>query len=250
MTWLTYDGSFAGLMTAFFEVYEYKIRDVRVIRSAASTTDVFASSRLVITSMEKATRVWNGLKQKLSISSLHDFYACYLSELAGIDDVMLAYVRIIFYQGGDRQRDIGNPTVLKINQVARKVFREKHRMEAFVRFKRTPDGTYFAIVEPDMDVLPLIVSHFKDRYADQHWLIYDARRCYGIYYNKNTADVTEVSSEKKASQLDVSDASNILYEQLWRDYFKHVDIPSRRNVKLHLQHVPVRYWKFLTEKQT
>ncbi|MEO6759204.1 MAG: DUF4130 domain-containing protein, partial [Saprospiraceae bacterium] len=25
-------------------------------------------------------------------------------------------------------------------------------------------------------------------------------------------------------------------------------IPERRNLKLHLQHVPKRYWKYLTEK--
>ena len=39
------------------------------------------------------------------------------------------------------------------------------------------------------------------------------------------------------------------YQELWKAYFKSVDIPERRNLKLHLQHVPKRYWKYLVEKQ-
>lgn len=38
------------------------------------------------------------------------------------------------------------------------------------------------------------------------------------------------------------------YQELWKTYFKAVDIPERRNMKLHVQHVPKRYWKYLIEK--
>ena len=44
------------------------------------------------------------------------------------------------------------------------------------------------------------------------------------------------------------DAQEALYDQLWKDYFKSTNIVERRNIKLHLQHVPKRYWKYLTEK--
>ncbi|MGK4566274.1 DUF4130 domain-containing protein [Flavobacterium sp. 3HN19-14] len=40
-----------------------------------------------------------------------------------------------------------------------------------------------------------------------------------------------------------------LYALLWNDYFKSTNIPARKNMKLHLQHVPKRYWKYLTEKK-
>ncbi|RZL34744.1 MAG: DUF4130 domain-containing protein, partial [Pedobacter sp.] len=40
-----------------------------------------------------------------------------------------------------------------------------------------------------------------------------------------------------------------LYTHLWKDYFKSTNIESRKNTKLHVQHVPKRYWKYLTEKQ-
>ena len=49
-------------------------------------------------------------------------------------------------------------------------------MEAFVRFQCTKDQLYYAIIQPDYNVLPLISKHFEKRYADQRWLIYDIRR--------------------------------------------------------------------------
>lgn len=42
-------------------------------------------------------------------------------------------------------------------------------------------------MSPDNDVLPLVISHFQDRFNDQPWLIYDARRHYGYYYDGSTA---------------------------------------------------------------
>ncbi|WP_340696552.1 DUF4130 domain-containing protein [Flavobacterium gyeonganense] len=35
---------------------------------------------------------------------------------------------------------------------------------------------------------------------------------------------------------------------MWRRYFSSVTIESRKNMKLHIQHMPKRYWKNLIEK--
>ena len=47
----------------------------------------------------------------------------------------------------------------------------------------------------------------------------------------------------------ISDAFEELYQKLWHSYFQSINIEARKNTKLHLQHVPRRYWKYLTEKQ-
>ena len=39
-----------------------------------------------------------------------------------------------------------------------------------------------------------------------------------------------------------------LFQQLWRTYFKTIAIKERINPKLHRQNLPVRFWKYLTEK--
>jgi probable DNA metabolism protein len=39
------------------------------------------------------------------------------------------------------------------------------------------------------------------------------------------------------------------YQTLWKTYFQTMSIAARKNKKLHLRHVPTRYWRYLTEKQ-
>jgi probable DNA metabolism protein len=40
-----------------------------------------------------------------------------------------------------------------------------------------------------------------------------------------------------------------LFQKLWKAYFKSLTIKERINPKLQRQHLPKRYWKYLTEKQ-
>ena len=133
------------------------------------------------------------------------------------------------------------------------MFREKHRMEAFVRFEKTQDELFHATIEPDMDVLPLIAAHFTKRYADQRWLIYDQRRRYGLYYDLTRTDVVQFEQPKAQKSADVSatvlDEREPLFKLLWQAYFDHVNIPERKNLKLHRRHMPLRYWRYLSEKQ-
>ena len=110
-----------------------------------------------------------------------------------------------------------------------------------------------AIIQPDFNVLPLISNHFKKRYADQQWLIYDSRRKYGLYYNMNAVSEVQIDFTTDLQNEDAKnnsyDENEILYQELWKQYFSSVNIKARKNTKLHIQHMPKRYWKFLTEKK-
>ncbi|MNF16020.1 hypothetical protein D3C80_2188690 [compost metagenome] len=44
------------------------------------------------------------------------------------------------------------------------------------------------------------------------------------------------------------DEQEWLYDQLWKDYFHSVNIQARQNMKLHIQYVPKRYWRYMNEK--
>jgi probable DNA metabolism protein len=59
--------------------------------------------------------------------------------------------------------------------------------------------------------------------------------------------------EKNAGGHDVSaiyDESELLYQMLWQQYFNSVNIAARKNTRLHLRHMPKRYWKYLPEKRS
>lgn len=251
---LVYDGTMVGLLSCIFEVYERKLTTVSITK-AVGQPDAFAAIINVSTDRSKAARVWKGLQKKLSGTGMEQFYHSYLSETEGIENWLLAYARYAFAFDKPIEADFGHPAVLKIAQTARMVWREKHRMEAFVRFQLLKDGIYYSGIEPDHNVLPLILPHFRSRYADQHWLIYDIKRQYGIYYNKDTGQVEEVILEWKEQmqagkpEMAIFEPEEEAYQQLWKAYFRHTGIAERKNLKLHVRHIPRRYWKYLTEKQ-
>jgi probable DNA metabolism protein len=115
------------------------------------------------------------------------------------------------------------------------------------------DGIYFARIDPDFDVLTLIIKHFKSRYQDQQWMIYDLRRKYGAYYDLQNVEIITLDlsvNALQANDTNVYSDAEIEYQKLWAEYFDHANIKERKNKKLHLQHVPKRYWKYLTEKKS
>lgn len=254
MVQLIYDGTFEGLLTAVFEVYERKLGAVSVSSPREDTSLGLFGSLEVQADGQKAARVLEGLRKKLSPGAIKNLYWCFLSEIPGIEDQVLAFVRYSFSSKQPIEEDFGHPAVISIAQAARMVGREKHRFEAFVRFSEGEGHLFYATIDPDHNVLPLIVPHFKRRYAAQDWLIYDTKRRYGMHYSSAGESVSEVQisfrpAEAKAAGALTFDAQEAHYQSLWKHYFTHTNIPARKNMKLHLQHMPRRYWKYLVEKQ-
>lgn len=252
MTEVIYDGTYEGWLTAVFEVYEYKLADIVFAKNETSGTLLFADSHLVVTDILKAKRVLDGLKQRLSPKGLLDIRKAFLSDLPKIEETMLQFAQHVFANSKNVEEDFSNNAVWGLRKASRLTGKEAHRMEAFVRFKLTKDHLYYAIIEPDCDVLPLIQSHFKNRYADQRWLIYDAKRKYGIYYDLDNVAAIELQFNVKLSSskhlTEICDEKEEFFQNLWKRYFSSVTIESRKNMKLHIQHMPKRYWRNLIEK--
>jgi probable DNA metabolism protein len=253
LTYFVYDGSFEGLLTAVFDVYDRKAAAARIVPAERYQPDAFAEKTDVVTDDAKANRVWKGLQRKLSPDALRNVFSVYLSERPDREDLLLAFCRMAFATDEKVEENFSSPVVLQIAQVGKQLHREKHRFEAFVRFVQLGDGTYFATIDPDFNVLPLITPHFTDRYADQVWIIYDTRRRYGMHYDGRTVQEVRfdfLPATPGVRTTGVESPHEDLYQRLWGVYYKSVNIPARRNLRLHRQHVPVRYWKYLTEKKS
>lgn len=246
------DGSLESLLCAVFEWFERKPGKVTLQLEKYYQPDAFAPVLYVHKDSNKADRVWKGLQAKLDKSWMRRFYCTFLSESAEAYLNLFEFACYIFSNPSGAQANYGNMYVLEVAQTAKKVEREKHRMEAFIRFQHSSDGIFYCGITPDFNVLPLIMTHFKNRYADQKWVIYDLDRHYGLYYDlEKVAEVSFTIKEEKNLQItteNVQADNENLYATLWKDYFKSTNIAARKNTKLHVQHVPKRYWKYLTEK--
>lgn len=253
MTLLSYDSTFEGFLTAVFEIYEFKYSNPKIIKKDDLQQNLFADAIEIITDNSKSDRVIKKLNAQLESDGVRSLIYAFLSEKPGIEDVLF---NVINYSVENPKlnilKDFANDNVLQIVQLTKSVGREKHRMEAFIRFEQLKDGIYFAKIDPDFDVLTLIIRHFKNRYQDQKWLIYDLRRKYGVYYDLKDIEIVSMdldikSLEDKNNQ--VFSETELNYQKLWWEYFDHTNIKERKNTKLHVQHVPKRYWKYLTEKK-
>lgn len=249
MMTLIYDHTFEGLLSAVFDVYELKLTAVCIRKAGVELPSLFEAPITVSTDEIKTSRVLMKLKLLIGEEGIIKLWKAWLTEEPDVEDCILGTIRYAIEQKMNVLSDFGHFHVLQLNQQLKKIAREKHRMEAFVRFQLTKDQLYYATVEPDFNVLPLLIRHFQERYADQRWLIFDQKRAYGIYYDLKTTEFITFEDALNSPDKDQFQEKEWLYQSLWKDYFKSTNIPSRKNTKLHLQHVPRRYWKYLTEKE-
>lgn len=248
-----YDKTFEGLLTAVFDAYNRKIFPDKLLEEDELEPLFVDESYTVLTQTDKASRVWKALEKKLQRTTRNMITHVWLSELPASDELIFRYIRKTFDSKQSIELNFADDDVLQMRNVAQKVDREKHRMIEYVRFQKAADDIFFAPVSPDHNCLPLTMEHFKDRFADQKWIIYDIKRNYGFYYDLKTVtemtlDSTNLFPEGKLDE-ELMAKDEKLFQELWKGYFKSMTIKERINLKLQRQHLPKRYWKYLTEKQ-
>ncbi|MBQ8521945.1 MAG: TIGR03915 family putative DNA repair protein [Bacteroides sp.] len=255
MTIFLYDHTFDGLLTCLFDAYARKTFPDLLLTEGEPLPLFYDEAVHITTSEEKHQRVWKGLQKKLSPSALTTLTYGWLSELPEVDMLLLRYMKKAIDSPVSIETNFTDADVLELSKVWKKVNWERLRILQFVRFQKAADGTYFAAIEPQHNALPLTIHHFRDRYADQPWLIYDLKRQYGYYYDLKTVEEVTFEDTEQAHFVtgmlneNLMDKDEKFFQQLWKTYFKSTCIKERLNPRKHRQDMPVRYWKYLTEKQ-
>ena len=243
-----FDNTFEGLLTSVFEAYSRRVFPDALFPEGEPLPLFHDEVFTVITEEEKAKRVWRGLQKKLSSGALSCLAQCWLAEEAETPMLLFRYIRKAIDAPRSIETNFADPDVLEFSRMWKRVDWERLRMLQFIRFQKAADGTFFAAVEPEKNALPLAIDHFKDRFADQPWLIYDIKRAYGFYYDlKEVRQVTFEEGSREGhlvtGMLDESlmDKDEKLFQQLWKTYFKAICIKERLNPRKHKQDMPVRY---------
>jgi len=240
-----YDGTWDGFLTTVHHFY-YDRLEINNIESALSyQPNLIDEYRTIPPDKTKAQAVEQAILNKISYESLENIQKCFFSELQGREMWILNYVRLGFKLGSKIDCMLGDQTVLNVLIPARKVGLECHRMLGLLRFELLENNIYYARLQPDHNIITFISPHFKERFADQNWIIHDTRRNLASLYN---------TRKMLISYMDLSDipelhSNEIRFQDLWKNYYKHIAIKSRYNPKLQKNFLPKRYWKNLTEKQ-
>ena len=262
---VVFDGSLAGLLSVVFDVFAIGLRVDRLERAHRHEPSMFAEPVRVATNRAHARRVWTKLGE-LDGFDRELVLRCWLFDTTESDSDIAHLLVRVFREGTWAAEDYRDEAVFRCRQVHKKMFREIHRTHAFVRFAEAEDGLYLARIDPDFDVLPLAVEHFEERYQDQEWLIWDGRRGYGFWFRPGSKrsvlvgrpagafadglgkrEAVSLAEPSAAPPAEAADEDG--FRKLWHTYFDSVNIAERANPKLHRAHVPVRYWRHLTEKR-
>ena len=249
MTVFRYDKSWEGLLTAVFDAYARRQFPERLLADGEPLPLFCDETVTICTDPAKADRVWKGLQKRLSRTALSMLTVAWLSELSEIDSLLFRYIRKAIDAPQSIELNFGDPDVLAVSKIGKKVGSEAHRVVQFLRFQKAADGTFFAAVRPVYNVLPLTLSHLTDRFADQRWLVYDVGRAYGYYYDGKVEEVRFAETLTPHLPQEKLAAGEELYQQLWQSYFKSIAIKERLNLRLHRQQLPARFWPYLTEKR-
>ncbi len=247
-----YDETFEGLLSAVFDAYTRReFPDALLGRGQLAPLHA-VETRMVESRAEKAERVLRGLRGRLSRPALARLLYAGLALAEGGGDEVFRYIRKVFDAPGAVEGDLADPDAAAVTRMARAVSHEKHRLTGFARFQKSAQGVYVAALEPRYDVLPLLVPHFTDRFRNQPWILYDAGRGYGIYWDMR--ECREIAMDGGAVENgglrgDLAAADEALFQDLWKAYCAATVIRERLNPKQQRRCMPRRYWKYLVEKR-
>lgn len=143
--------------------------------------------------------------------------------------------------------------VNRLVKMEKAVLRDKHKMEAFVRFRRvTPPpnsastavssdsegNDYFvAWFRPQHLIVEPIAPFFAKRFANMRWSILTPDAC--AHWDTQRLSFTEGVPRSRQAEDQL--------EALWLAYYKHIFNPSRLKLKAMQAEMPKKYWADLPE---
>lgn len=238
-----YDGSFDGLLTALF--YAYPCKQATIVSKYHYTLQLFVEDHFIDVEDDKCERVTHSIVSKLNPSILKKIYLLYLSDVPQSDTLALDYLKLCYKYGVSINLAKNNDLIIQVDTLVRRVTHESHRMTGFIRFKAIGPQFYYATIEPDHHILPLIADHFTRRFSDQHFIIHDLKRQMALIYNQKDTSLQLLTPTEHQHLLALQLEDD--YEDLFRTFFKSVTIAERTNPRLQKRMMPTRYWKHLTE---
>ena len=221
----------------------YNDRESNMLRVSAKAEQLILAldDIHIITDFFKARRVEKAICEKLSQNFLNSIRTCFLSNDKNKDTIIIHTVYKALNQGEEILNSLDDHAFY-MNKLVKQVLNERHRYLGLLRFKEMKDGIMFSTIEPKNNILPILISHFKNRMKREKIAIFDKGRKMIVYYDGKKAEIFFVES----LEIEWSD-EEIEYSELWKTFHKSISIKERENKKLQQSNIPKYYWKHLIE---
>ena len=235
--------SITGICSALFYAFTEKVTPDLILecdKVAQNFTDTYI---VIENDREKAQRVSRALQKYAGAEILEQLRFCLLSCADTAINAAFDYAYFTLAERRDVSETLSDKRVSEFYYTIKKVLNEKHRFTGFIRFKETARGVLYAPYSPDNDITELLCPHFLSRLSRVPFIIHDVKR--------NVAGVSDGKSFKmmkvESEAILTLSADERAWEELWKNYYKAVNIKERRNKKQQNSSMPLRYRKFLPE---
>ncbi len=139
--------------------------------------------------------------------------------------------------------------IIALNEHAKSVRRDIHKMHAFVRFRKIgarqsgenrPREIFVAWFEPDHHITRTVAPFFRDRFTGMDWTIVTPEA-------RISWDGATLRDGPGGRKSDVPDHDAV--EDEWRRYYASIFNPARVKPQAMKSEMPVKYWKNLPEAE-
>ncbi|MET0249055.1 MAG: UdgX family uracil-DNA binding protein [Sphingobium sp.] len=160
------------------------------------------------------------------------------------DPERFALLYALLYQLRDRpgtMQDRADPLVRRVEELAKAVRRDIHKMRAFVRFREVEEGDqkrFVAWFEPEHHIVRANAGFFVRRFANMHWSILTPET--SIHWDGET--LTEGPGAQRGDA-----ATEDPIEEVWKGYYAAIFNPARLKIGAMLSEMPKKYWRNLPE---
>ncbi|MDD6175913.1 MAG: TIGR03915 family putative DNA repair protein [Firmicutes bacterium] len=241
---LLHDGSFEGFCTAVFEAYLRRPSPDRIDETGCQQE--FGGVYVEIPCDDaKAERVINGILRRAGSLAYEKIWTAFLSDDPEKSQALYEYIRLVMEQGSRTSAMLYDERVRRVEKLANLVGREAGLLLEFIRFSRLEGGVWYARIDPEYPVLPIITPHFADRFNIQPFLIHDVPHGQiAVYDTRSWRILSDFDLTLPAPAPEERD-----FRHLWKVFYDAIAIRQKINPRLRMNHMPKKYWRNLTELQ-
>lgn len=248
------EDSIEGILTGIYEAYQYKknhgINSHDWIHLEVKEPDIcrlFTCYTKVETDSEKAEKVSRTIKRELGDAVFYDLCLAMVSYDEDKADAVYHTV-VIGLKCHDRNvlSRLQEPAVQRAFTCQRRSGNELHHYREFLRFAELESGILYAKIGAKAHILPFLMPHFSDRLPADNFVIYDElSNVFGLHPKyKQWYLVSGADFDEKALVFSKAEAE---YSELFTHFCKSIAIESRKNPKLQMNMLPLRFRQYMVE---
>lgn len=236
-----YDGSFDGLLCCVFESVARKEVPEGVYGPDNFQMSMF-ETRTIETDLTHARRVLASIPKKMGTEASLFVRKAFLTCLPEKEKYIVLFLRMGYEYGPKVMRMLADGVVNTLMKAVKHLTGEAHLLTGFIRFS-IHDKALVAQITPKNYVLPILAPHFRGRYPDENFLIYDKTHGDVLVYEHGK---TQIFSVERFTLPD-PDEEELRFRALWQMFYNTIAVPGRENPRCRMTQMPKRYWENMTE---